>query len=187
MKTKQELKSKTDKTGKAFEAMMAAYRQVGTPGAPHALLAGLEGSWISHSRGWMEPGQPPMEGSGTCEQKMILGGRYLQQEYTGEMMGETFHGINLVGYDNHTGKFVSVWLDSMSTGIYSFEGSAGKDGKSITQDCHYDDPVKGPTTWRSVTRFVDSRTLEYEMYLIPDGGVPEKVSETTLTRKVVDA
>jgi len=166
-----------------MQAMMEVYKKEGEPGEPHKLLAGFEGSWTTRSRAWMAAGQPPMEGTGACEQKMILGGRYLQQEYTGEMMGENFRGINLVGYDNHTGKYVSTWIDSMSTGIYYFEGSAGADGKSIIQECHYDDPVKGATTWRSVTRIVDDRTLEYEMFLIPEGGEEEKVSEMTLTRR----
>jgi hypothetical protein len=33
---------------------------------------------------------------------MILGGRFLQQEFAGEMMGGTFLGIGLTGYDNHS-------------------------------------------------------------------------------------
>jgi hypothetical protein len=124
-----------------------------------------------------------MEGSGTCEQKMLFGGRYLQQEYTGEMMGHEFTGINLVGYDNHTKKYVSTWIDSMSTGIYYFQGTASADGKTITQESSYDDPIKGPTSWRSVTRIVDDNTLEYEMYLTPKGGKEYKMSQMTVTRK----
>lgn len=46
----------------------------------------------------------------------------------------------------------------MSTGIYYFEGTAAADGKTITQECKYDDPVKGPAVWRSVTRIVDDDT-----------------------------
>jgi hypothetical protein len=166
-----------------MQAMMEIYKKVGTPGAPHKLLASLEGSWTTRTKSWMEPGKPPMETTGTCEQKLLLGGRYLQQIYTGDMMGEPFTGINLLGYDNHTKEYVSVWIDSMSTGIYYFEGTAGPDGKTITQESSYDDPVKGPTVWRSVTRIKDDNTLEYEMYLTPEGGKEEKMMEMTVTRK----
>ncbi len=166
-----------------MQAMMDVYQKLGTPGASHKMLANLAGSWATKTRGWMEADKPPMEGTGTCEQKMILGGRYLQQEYTGEMMGSPFTGINLIGYDNHSKKYVSIWIDSMSTGIYYFEGTASVDGKTIMQESSYDDPVRGPAVWLSVTRIVDDNTLEYEMYLTPKGGNKEKMMEMTVTRK----
>jgi hypothetical protein len=71
----------------------------------------------------------------------------------------------------------------MSTGIYYFEGTAGADGRTITQESSYDDPVRGHMVWRSVTRIVDDNTLEYEMVLIPKGGKEEKMMEMTVTRK----
>jgi hypothetical protein len=166
-----------------MQAMMDVYKKLGTPGAPHKVLASMAGSWNTKTKAWMEPNKPPMESTGTCEQKMLLGGRYLQQEYNGEMMGSPFTGINLIGYDNHTKKYVSTWIDSMSTGIYYFEGTASADGKTVTQESSYDDPVRGPMVWRSVTRIVDDNTLEYEMDLTPKGGKKEKMMEMTVTRK----
>jgi hypothetical protein len=168
---------------KDMQAIMEIYKKAGTPGDHHKLLARLEGSWTTKSRGWMEPGKPPTESIGTCEQKLILGGRYLRQEYSGDMMGAPFTGINFLGYDNHTGKYVSAWIESMSTGIYYFEGTASADGKTITQECSYDDPVKGPSVWRTVTRIKDDNSQEFEMYLTPKGGKKEKMMEMTVTRK----
>ena len=121
-----------------MEAMMEVYQKLATPGPPHKILANLTGSWTTKTRAWMEPDKPPIEGTGTCEQKMLFDGRYLQQEYTGEMMGSPFTGINLIGYDNRTKKYVSTWIDSMSTGIYFFEGTAGADGRA------------GEAAWRAV-------------------------------------
>jgi len=165
-----------------MEHTMEVYRKVGTPGAPHKQLASLAGHWTTRTRAWMEPGKPPVEGKGTCEQKMILDGHYLQQEYTGEMMGSPFTGINLIGYDNHVKKYVSTWIDSMSTAIYYFQGKASADGKTITQEASYDDPVRGPMAWRSVTRIVNENTLEMEMFLTPKGGKEEKMMEMTVAR-----
>jgi hypothetical protein len=166
-----------------MQEMMQVYKKFGTPGDQHKILSSLEGSWTTRTRGWMEPDKPPMESTGTCEQKMILGGRYLQQEYTGDMMGEKFSGVNLIGYDNFTKKYVSTWIDSMSTGIYCFEGIASADGKTITQENSYEDPVKGPATWKSVSRIIDNNTMEYEMYITPKGGKEEKMMEMTVSRK----
>ena len=176
-------KEKKQKSKMDMEAMMEVYRKLAIPGPRHKTLANLEGSWTTKTKAWTEPDKPPMEGTGTCEQRMLPGGRYLQQEYTGEMMGSPFTGINIIGYDNHTKKYVSAWIDSMSTGIYYFEGTAGASGKTITQKSNYDDPVRGPMVWRSVTRIVDRNTLRYEMYLTPKKGKEERIMEMTVTRK----
>ncbi len=168
-----------------MKAMMEVYKKVATPGVPHKLLARLEGNWTTKSRGWMDPEQPPMESTGTCEQKLILGGRYLQQTFTGDMGGEQFTGINILGYDNHTKKYVSAWIDTMSTGIFLFEGTASKDGKTITQESRYDDPVKGPCVWRTVNRIKDDNTVELEMYLTPRGRKEQKMMEMIIKRSAV--
>jgi hypothetical protein len=170
-----------------MQEIMEIYKNVGTPGEPHKRLAKLEGSWITKSKGWMEPDKPPVESSGTCEQRLILGGRYLRQEYTGDMMGQPYTGIYILGYDNHTKKYQSVWIDTMSTGVYFFEGVASPDGKVITQECRYDDPIKGPSVWRTVTRFKDDDTQEFEMFLTPKGGKEEKMMEMTIERKKGEA
>jgi len=64
-----------------------------------------------------EPGKPPTESIGACEQKLVLDGHYLEQTYTGDMMGAPFTGINIFGYNNHTKMYESIWLDSFSTAI----------------------------------------------------------------------
>ena len=166
-----------------MQKMMEIYAKAGTPGEPHKLLSKLEGSWTTRSKGWMEPGKPPVESAGTCEQKAILSGHYLRQEYAGDMMGKPFTGISILGYNNHTKKYESIWLDSMSTAIYYFEGTAGRDGKTITQTCKYDDPVRGPAVWRTVTKIKDDNTIEFEMFITPKGKKEEKMMEMTIARK----
>ncbi len=170
-----------------MKEIMEIYKKVGTPGEPHKLLAKLAGSWTTRTRGWFEPDKPPMESTGACEQKLVLDGRYLQQFYSGDMMGAPFTGINLLGYNNHTRKYESIWIDSMSTAIYYFVGTASADGRTITQECSYDDPVRGPCVWRSVTRIKDDNTLEFQMFLTPKGGKEEKMMEMTVSRKKAEA
>jgi hypothetical protein len=165
------------------QAMTDLYKKLGTPGAPHKVLASMAGSWNTKTKAWMEPKKPPMESPGTCEQKMVLGGRFLQQEYTGDMMGSPFTGIGVTGCDNHTKKYVSTWVDSMGTSIFFFEGTASPDGKTITQESRYDGPLKGPMKWRSVTKIVDDNTLVFEMYGADKRGKEEKMMEIAYTRK----
>jgi hypothetical protein len=178
METEKKREGKRD-----MQMMMDIYKNLGTPGAPHKVLASMVGSWNTKIKSWMEPNKPPMESVGTCEQKMLLGGRFLQQDFTGDMMGSTFTGIGVTGYDNHTKKYVSTWIDSMGTAILFFEGTASTDGKTITQESRYDDPIKGPMKWRSVTRIVDDNTHLFEMYGTDKSGKEEKMMEITYSRK----
>ena len=166
-----------------MQAMMEVYTKLGTPGAPHKMLASLAGSWTAKVKSWCEPNKPPTESTGTSEQRMILGGRFLQHEFSGEMMGSPFTGIGFAGYDNHTKKYVSTWMDSMGTAILFFEGTASADGKTITQEARYDDPIRGPMKWRSVTRIVDDNTHVFEMYSADKSGKEEKMMEITYSRK----
>jgi hypothetical protein len=164
--------------GKNDQAM-EVYRKLGTPGAPHKHLASMAGSWTTRIKNWMAPDSPPMEWMGSSEQKMILGGRYLQQEFAGEMMGSSYSGMGFTGYENHTKKYVSTWMDSMSTGIMYFEGTANAEGKTITQTAQFDDPVQGAMQWRSVTRIVDGNTFLFEMYSTGKSGKEMKMMEIT--------
>jgi Protein of unknown function (DUF1579) len=167
-----------------FQEMTEVYKKLGTPGGPHKLLSRMAGTWNAKMKSWMEPDKPPMESTGTSESKMILGARYLQMDFTGELMGSPFSGIGLTGHDNHTKKYVSTWADSMGTAIHFFEGTGSADGKIITQESHHDDPVKGPMKWRSVTRIVDDNTHVFEMYGTDKSGKEEKMMEITYTRKL---
>ena len=166
-----------------FQSMMDVYKDLATPGAPHGLLASMVGSWEVKSVCLMEAGGEPLEHTGVSEQRMVLGGRFLQQHFDGDMMGTPFSGIGFMGYDNHKGKYVSTWLDSMGTGIYYFEGDAGADGKTITQTCDFDDPVRGPLRWRTVTRIVDGDTMKFEMFTTGESGTEELMADMTYTRK----
>jgi Protein of unknown function (DUF1579) len=162
---------------------MDVYQEMGTPGAAHKLLARMAGNWNVKSSCVMEAGGQAIESTGSSVQKMVLGGRFLQQEYSGDMMGTPFTGIGFSGYDNHTEKYVSTWMDSMGTCIYFFEGTAGADGKTITQTGNVDDPVRGHITWRSVTSFVDDNCFKFVMYSTDGSGKEEKMAEMNYTRK----
>lgn len=164
-----------------MQAMMEKFEKQGTPGEPHKRLAGMEGSWTTKTKSWMEPNKPPMESTGSCEQKMILGGRFLKQKCTGDMMGKTFEGVGVMGYDNQTKKYTSTWMDSMSTTLHVMEGTG--DGKTITQEGEYTCPIRGEMKLRSVTKMVDQNTNIFEMYGTDKSGQEMKMMEITYTKK----
>ena len=139
------------------QAMMEMWKKLGTPGEPHKLFASLAGSWTTQTKEWMEPDKPPAESTGTAEMKMLLDGRFLYQEYNGQMMGQPFTGIGIDAYDNLTKKYVTAWMDSMGTGIFMMEGTASAGGRTITLKGSHPEPGGGRTgpsgrSWTTIPR-----------------------------------
>ncbi|MCH7702102.1 MAG: DUF1579 domain-containing protein, partial [Planctomycetes bacterium] len=111
------------------------------PGPEHEHLKRSIGKWDVKGTFYM-PGMPPDKSTGTCEFRSILGGRFIVQEYrtVSDVMGE-FSGFGINGFDRIKGKYVSVWMDSMGTGIYLSEGTADPSGKKFTYMWEGEDPM----------------------------------------------
>ena len=165
------------------QAMMELYQKLATPGEPHKQLASLAGSWTTKTKEWMEPGKPPTEAAGSAEMKMLLDGRFLQQDFTSEMMGQPYTGMGITGYDNLRKKYVSIWLDTMGTAPFMMEGTGSADGKTITLKGQHTEPGGGKMTHRAVWKIVDSNTQTFDMYGAHHGTKETKVLEITYTRK----
>jgi hypothetical protein len=165
------------------QAMMDTYKQLATPGEPHKLLASLAGSWTTTTKEWMEPGKPPTESTGSAEMKMLLDGRFLQQDYNSVMMGQPYSGIGLSAYDNLRKRYVSTWIDSMGTGIFVMEGTASADGKTITLRGQHNEPGGGVMTHRAIWKIADNNNQTFEMYGTHKHGKEMKMMEITYTRK----
>lgn len=165
------------------QAMMELWKKMAQPGEPHKLFASLAGSWTTTTKEWMEPGKPPTESTGTAEMKMLLDGRFLYQEFTGNMMGQPFSGIGIDAYDNMTRKYVTAWMDTMGTGIFMMEGTASADGKTITLRGSQPEPGGGKMSHRAVWKIVDHNTQTFDMYGTHHGGKEMKVLEITYSRK----
>ena len=165
------------------QAMMELYKNLATPGEPHKQFASLAGSWTTTTKSWMEPGKPPMESTGSAEMKMLLDGRFLYQEFTGEMMGQPFSGVGIDAYDNLRKRYVTVWLDTMSTGVFTMEGTASADGKTITLKGQHGETGGGQMTHRAIWKLVDANTQTFEMYGAHGHGKEMKMLEIAYTRK----
>jgi len=177
--------AKGKKTEKPMDpqAMMEVYTKLAAPGEQHKQLASLAGSWTTKTKEWMEPNKPPVESTGSAEMKILLDGRFLQQELTGQMMGQPFSGIEITAYDNVLKRYVTSWMSTMGTGIFMMEGTASTDGKTITLKGQHAEPGGGYMKHRAIWKIVDSNTQTFDMYGAHPGEKEWKMMEMTYTRK----
>ncbi len=164
-------------------AEMQAYMKAGTPGAPHEALASTTGSYELKIKSWHEPGGPPMEETGTATRTMGLDGRVLMEDISASMMGMSFTGHGMMGYDNVSGKYWSTWTDSMSTGLMVSEGTCDAE-KACSFTGSWNDPIKkGPVTMRITTRWTSPAIQIFEMHGPGKDGKEIKILEMTYTKK----
>lgn len=148
----------------ALAALPASGQDAPKPGAEHARLKQLEGTWDAV----MKMGD--MESKGTMVYKMDLGGLWLTSDFQGEFGGQKFSGRGLDGYDPGRKKYVGVWVDSMSTTPMLSEGNFDKDGKVMTMSGEGPGPDGSPTKFKMTTEFRDKDSIYWTMYSPgPDG------------------
>lgn len=165
--------------------MLKKMEEISGPGPEHKVLSALAGVWDVEVKSWMGGSDGPSSTSkGICKGKLILGGRFLQEEFEGEMMGMKFNGMGITGYDKFNKKYVSTWMDSMGTGILISDGSADADGKVLTLNGKMDEPFSGEKAKpvRMVTRILSHDKHIFEMHDV-SLGEKSKVMEITYTRK----
>ncbi len=110
---------------------MEAWMASAAPGEAHQEIAKGAGTWDVVTKMYMEPGAEAQVSAAVAESRLILGGRYLVEEFRGEFEGMPFEGQLLLGYDNVGQEYFSVWCDNMSTAAMVARGVKGEDGKVV--------------------------------------------------------
>lgn len=179
-----ENKSATPKVDPQTAEMMKKAEVAMAPGAGHKALETFVGSWSAEVKTWMAPGQPPTVSKGTAKSTWVMNGRYVQEEFSGEMMGTPFRGMSLTGYDNVRQKYRSVWIDDMSTSMVTSEGDADAAGKVFTFGGDYACAMTGEKNKKStlIYRVISKDKHVFEMH-DPALGENSKMMEITYTRK----
>ena len=100
----------------------------GAPGSQHEALASRAGSWKIEGKMWMAPGEDSMPMPATATTKVLLGGRYIVEEFRSDFMGMPFEGRLLQGFNNLTQQYWSLWIDNMSTSYWLSHGTETSPG-----------------------------------------------------------
>jgi hypothetical protein len=182
----QEKKKSAKKAAPNQEEMMKRWQESMTPGEAHKNLASMAGTWDAEVKTWMSgPTGEPMVSKATSECTVVLGGRFVEEKVTGEMMSQPFNGIGYTGYDNMKKKYVSVWMDNMGTMVMTMEGTADKGGATYTFWGKIDDPMTGAKNkkLKAVTRVIDNNKHVFEYYDVTSYGDKKPTMTITYTRK----
>ncbi len=152
------------------------------PGPEHQKLANHAGVWEAAIEMIGQDGQPAMS-KGVSKIEMGLGGFWLLDSFSAEMMGTKFEGRGVTGFDPGKGKYVGTWIDSWSTSVMVLEGGYDKDGKVLTMTGTGTGMDGKPTVHRLVTTEKDANTSVFEMFVPGPDGKEMKVMTITYTRK----
>lgn len=137
-----------------------------TPAVPHQMLAKLAGTWKAKMSIWMAPGAEPVESVGKSVQEMIMNGRFLRSNFEINMMGMAFTGLGFQGYDNSKKKYVSTWIDNMSTSLAYGEGTFDKENNLLVTTGRMESPeMGGEVDYRTTTQIIDDNKHVFTMYV----------------------
>ena len=177
--------TKPAETAKAPAAAKAAPTLPATalPGTHHGHLARFVGDWKVTFKWRLTPDADPIEGTGTVYKKMILGGRYLEEEVWLDVGGQLFHGRGVMGYDNVAKTYHSTWVDNTTTASQTTTGTCSDGGRTLTLEGEALDPATGKTVkTRSILRIVSNNEHKFEVLDVGDDGKTVKRIEATLSR-----
>jgi hypothetical protein len=162
---------------------MADWMASQTPGAEHEHLAASAGQWKVDATMWMDPKAPPMESQGVASRRMIMGGRYLIEEYKSEFMGMPFEGMLLQGYDNLKQEHWGIWVDNMSTWPSISTGRRDANGALTYTGLMHDISTPGGRPYKHVVREKNADETQFDMYDSTPDGTEFKVMGMTYRRE----
>jgi hypothetical protein len=138
------------------------------PTAEHKLLKEHAGTWKVSCKFYMDPTQPPMEVEAKETVEMV-GEFWTLSRHESSMMGMPFVGRATIGYEPHSGKYVSTWIDSCSPALCHFTGTIKGDTLTMTGDawsCMTQSVLKHRTTEKRISK----NERIFEMFCtMPDG------------------
>jgi len=164
--------------------MMKKVEAAGKPGPGHQALNALVGDWKAEVKCWMDPSGSPEVSQGTAKASWKFNGRFLEEEFHGQMMGRPFTGRTLLGFDNTKQTFNSVWVSDTQTSMFTSEGKGDSGNKVITLEGKASCPATGrkDIPMKTVLRVISPDKHVLEMF---DGsqGQNAKTMEITYTRQ----
>lgn len=155
------------------------------PGKFHEFLKQFEGTWETTAEFMGEkPGDPLQKSKGSGTDKLIAGGLFLITDYKGVMGTTEFIGHGIMGYDTVKKKYTGSWIDSMSTAIWTTEGTCDDAGKVFTATMEGPHPMTGePMKMKMVSEITGKDSKKLTMFMAGEDGKEMQIGKIEYMRK----
>jgi hypothetical protein len=154
------------------------------PGEGQKLLARFAGEWDVVRTFYPRSGEPTVV-RGTCVQKMVQEGRFLESDFVFEAPEGRTTGMGITGFDPQTGRFTSFWIDSRSTRFSVRQSRDPFDGEHVVlHSASLGEP--GPNerqSWTTAALEDGGRRLVHRQYGLGPDGKERLVMQLEMTRK----
>jgi len=147
------------------------------PTEAHKALKSMEGTWTATMK--MEGTEFP----GEMTAKMECGGLWLASDYKTDFGGLKFSGKGLDGYDTKKKRFVSVWVDSMTTAPMILEGEFNEGKKELVMTGKATNDQGQPINVRTVSKHESDDHHTFEMFEVKDDGTEKSMFTIDYKRK----
>jgi hypothetical protein len=138
------------------------------PTVEHKLLKDHVGTWKVACTFYMDPSAPPMQTEAT-EVVELIGEFWTVSKFTSNIMGMPFTGSCTMGYEPHTGRFVSSWVDSMAPAFFLLSGTQKGDTITLTGKA-FSCMTNSVLEHRTTEKHIGKNERVFEMYAtMPDG------------------
>lgn len=150
----------------------------------HKILEKFAGKWDTTVKCWMNPGETPTESTGTAEQKLVYGGRFIHSNFAGDFMGQKFEGFGVMGYNNVAKAYQYSFHSNMGTSVDQLNGRYDPSTKTFTFAGEMTCPIDadGKVTARNTLRWTGDNSFVEEMYMNGPDGKEIKSMEITYKR-----
>ena len=164
-------------------ALLEKMMKYAAPGQEHHKFVESAGSYSVACKMFEGPGSAPRKMEGNSESKAILGGRFLQESFKGDMMGMPFEGQLLLGFNNLEQQYFAIWVDTWGTGFSLAQGKAAADGTVELRGEMRDALTPEGRPFRHVVKHKDKDHYTVELWDTMPDGKEWKTMEMEYSRK----
>lgn len=135
------------------------------PSKVHTLISQYEGNFKMEIKMSMGEGKEPSITIVEGQNKMLLGGRFLELKQNGTLMGMDYQSIMTMGFNNTDKKMALTTITNMGTGTLSLFGYFNEDFKTAALFGQLTNPdSKNSINVKQVVSFIDNDTIKIESF-----------------------
>ncbi|MBI5154723.1 DUF1579 domain-containing protein [Candidatus Poribacteria bacterium] len=156
--------------------------QLPKPLPEHERLTRKAGVWDVECTLFTGPGQPPFNYT-AVDRAEAVGPFWLIGNFESDAGGFKISGKATTGFDPSLGRYVSTWVDSTTTSLFSFEGSFDESTGVLALEGRGSGPFGNNTPLRCEETEQDSNHRTFRMFLVQPDGAKVMLFEYRYTRR----